>query len=786
MTSKTISSLTVDNNVAVTDILPIIENTTINKTSFQEVKNLITKQKLNIDQLNNTADLDKPLTNSLIFALSNKAPVDHEHSIVTLKGPKSITITTSEDYHITNYDLSKSYGVSVDIGSVTRLEDVITVTAPETIEQNILLTVNNQVYDIAVTDGYVVKPTVIKPTNLSKAKINKPIETSKYLDIGLLSSHFSTDWIVSINSDYSNPVINQINDEVNKYFLNIESLTPKVLHYAKFRYKAASGHYSEWSMFEFTPDASFIAENEVAIFTGLNSFPEVTDLGYTCEQFEPMNCFISADNGTLLSHVQTHFRDRLNLIDGGSPEDLKTDVFAIIYRRVNEQWTPIQKLTGEVGQLTDSQGKTRSTDIGDYFHSWLNQNACHISGDSKYISLHVGKTHYDLGLKISQNTDIDPGCILIYKINVTTGLYEYAYYVSYEKNKFIPTGNNILHFGLKHVLSLDGTKLFVFYKKIDRATYMSNKDCVFGIKVYEISETDYTEIQDIIIDRSTFDNIEIDSPRILDNYPTGSLLQSVNTESAEQNLKVSGNLERLIFGVDDYTEKGGLIVSFKLNNGVYEKEHVFQNEVSIPDTNYLPYGYYGSIFAISSDGLTIATVAEGHTDNTPETDKTNYEGDVFIYKFINNQWTLFSSLNGSMFIKPEDYIDTTLGVSYPWEDVYSYQYVTHSIHLNEDGTKIFLSATGKDVYYPHIADDDLMWYAGECYILEQTETGYQVIKTFKPSKGYFYIWSGWASCCTPDFSVIAFTAPWPGNKFWEIEEGQNANLNDTGAIYICE
>lgn len=55
-----------------------------------EIKALVTKAGIGLDQVDNTSDLDKPLSNAIIAALENRAPVSHTHSVTDIDGLSDI------------------------------------------------------------------------------------------------------------------------------------------------------------------------------------------------------------------------------------------------------------------------------------------------------------------------------------------------------------------------------------------------------------------------------------------------------------------------------------------------------------------------------------------------------------------------------------------------------------------------------------------------------------------------------------------------------------------------
>ena len=52
----------------------------------QDILNLVTKEMLGLDQVDNTADLDKPLSVLIIQALAQKAELQHNHSFNDIEG----------------------------------------------------------------------------------------------------------------------------------------------------------------------------------------------------------------------------------------------------------------------------------------------------------------------------------------------------------------------------------------------------------------------------------------------------------------------------------------------------------------------------------------------------------------------------------------------------------------------------------------------------------------------------------------------------------------------------
>jgi hypothetical protein len=81
-------------------------------------------------------------------------------------------------------------------------------------------------------------------TNLTGSQT---ITTSAYSIQGNVSAHASTDWQVSVNADFSNPILNAVNDATNRVSRVVTGLVEGTLYYFRARHRAANGKYSAWS-----------------------------------------------------------------------------------------------------------------------------------------------------------------------------------------------------------------------------------------------------------------------------------------------------------------------------------------------------------------------------------------------------------------------------------------------------------------------------------------------------------------------------------------------------------
>jgi hypothetical protein len=167
----------------------------------------------------------------------------------TLKGPLEVAVGQVVSYTITNYDVKTVYTVSASAGSVSVTAGVIGFTAPAT-AQNVTLTINGRQVTLEVVPVRPRAPVVAAVTfghSASTDGAGLVISASAFEMLSGSSTHKSTSWQVSLNSDFSNTVVNDQDNLVNKNTASFTGLLINTTYYVRAAFKNASDVVSGWS-----------------------------------------------------------------------------------------------------------------------------------------------------------------------------------------------------------------------------------------------------------------------------------------------------------------------------------------------------------------------------------------------------------------------------------------------------------------------------------------------------------------------------------------------------------
>jgi len=87
-----ISQLSVRNTITGSEIIPIVDlglqdNFTI---TLDTIRSIVRKSDVGLSNVDNTSDLDKPISQSVIVALNGKANIVHNHSVQDVTGLQAV------------------------------------------------------------------------------------------------------------------------------------------------------------------------------------------------------------------------------------------------------------------------------------------------------------------------------------------------------------------------------------------------------------------------------------------------------------------------------------------------------------------------------------------------------------------------------------------------------------------------------------------------------------------------------------------------------------------------
>ncbi len=168
-------------------------------------------------------------------------------NLVTLDGPLNTYIGTPTQYIITNYDIRRTYSVSVSSGTVSINGNTITVVPTNTIG-TITLNVDLNSYTINVLAISVTAPFILGPVS---GTTNLPSDiyffSSLFSTTSLTDTQVSSDWEIATDSAFTNIVKSSIGDTVNLHSWTVTGLAAGTTYYARVQYTGATYGASGWS-----------------------------------------------------------------------------------------------------------------------------------------------------------------------------------------------------------------------------------------------------------------------------------------------------------------------------------------------------------------------------------------------------------------------------------------------------------------------------------------------------------------------------------------------------------
>lgn len=196
-------------------------------------------------------------------------------SDISVVGPTTVLSGTSNTYTITDYDDFSVYEVSVNSGSVSRTDEVITLEAPTgSGEPVVILSItrnaSTRVFQIGLDGAGVATPSIISPANG-----NTNIPTSVTLQGSVFSTvpvgagtHISSEWQVARDSGFTDIVDSATVTTGNLTQYTTTSLPRNTLMYARVRYQSSIGDSGWSSTISFTTTNQQINKPSVSIVGG--------------------------------------------------------------------------------------------------------------------------------------------------------------------------------------------------------------------------------------------------------------------------------------------------------------------------------------------------------------------------------------------------------------------------------------------------------------------------------------------------------------------------------------
>lgn len=227
-----------------------------------------------------------------------KLPVGTSTQNINVQGPLNLDVSAIGTYTITDYDQFTEYTLAAVSGTVSRVGDTITYTAPSTSVAG-GFSVNGVSFDVIINAPYVLTPSIVTPINEAVGLGSSVTFTGSAFGVGAgADTHQSSDWQLATDSAFTAIVASATADTINKTSWTASGLSVSTTYYARCRYRGTAYGASAWSAVNsFTTKVSFIPGTEQAILTASDKA--------TNDQFG-WSVAISADGNTVCIGTINH------------------------------------------------------------------------------------------------------------------------------------------------------------------------------------------------------------------------------------------------------------------------------------------------------------------------------------------------------------------------------------------------------------------------------------------------------------------------------------------------
>jgi hypothetical protein len=226
----------------ITDPLPIALGGTAAKTATEALDNLQLVNRNLIGQPNGVTPLDAEVKIPIQFL----PPADVYG--ISVNGALTGFGGVTQTFKITDFDFDTVYTISCDAGTISRTNDTITFTPPNSTGLH-SFTVNGVTYVLNVTASSIVKPIIITPSNnASDVSLTPLLVGNTPNTIGLQDTLHASHWEVCQNNDFTTDVLRFDITTDNKLICSITTdLVLNTVFYCRVRYEFETMGLSEWS-----------------------------------------------------------------------------------------------------------------------------------------------------------------------------------------------------------------------------------------------------------------------------------------------------------------------------------------------------------------------------------------------------------------------------------------------------------------------------------------------------------------------------------------------------------
>lgn len=175
---------------------------------------------------------------------------------INIFGPKTIPVSSTRKYIVTDHNVNMTYSVSATKGTVVMVGDVIHYTSPATTGPAGFV-LNGRRFDITVQAASPNKPNIIAPVSQSSGLSTSLTVTSSAFSMStvtVVDTHVSSDW--ELHSAANGAFVGVaarvlVDDTTNKTTWAITGLKPNTLYGVRVRYKGKTTGLSEWSDYSY-------------------------------------------------------------------------------------------------------------------------------------------------------------------------------------------------------------------------------------------------------------------------------------------------------------------------------------------------------------------------------------------------------------------------------------------------------------------------------------------------------------------------------------------------------
>jgi len=177
----------------------------------------------------------------------SRFPNGNGYNKVNVDGSLNVVAGTTVQFQITDFDSFRSYSISADVGTVSRTNDIITYTAPASL-QTATLTVNGRAISLAIVAGRPAQPKILAPFDNAVGVTTAVTATSSAFNaLGPADTHQDSDWQLASDVNFTNILQQSLASTTNKTTWTPATLSNLTVYYLRVRHRGVSGNVSDWS-----------------------------------------------------------------------------------------------------------------------------------------------------------------------------------------------------------------------------------------------------------------------------------------------------------------------------------------------------------------------------------------------------------------------------------------------------------------------------------------------------------------------------------------------------------